>query len=83
LLEDRFGNIEGVEFIQLGEPDNPMVRESIWTVRADGRDFQMKLWFVQERVSGLFFRYTDGQEWSSYPACGIDFVADEKVPPGW
>ena len=83
LLQDRFGSVEGVEFIQLGEPDNPMVRESIWTVRADGRDFQMKLWFVQERVSGLFFRYTEGQEWSSYPACGLDFVADEKVPPGW
>ena len=83
LLEDRFGSVEGVEFLQLGEPDNPMVRQSIWTVRADGRDFRMKLWFVEGLVSGLFFRYTDGQEWSDYPACGIDFVADQKVPPGW
>ncbi len=60
-----------------------MVRESMWTVRADGRDFRMKLWFVEGLVSGVFFRHTDEQEWSDYPRLGVEYAADQKIPLGW
>ncbi len=55
----------------------------MWTVRADGRDFRMKLWFVEGLVSGVFFRHTDEQEWSDYPRLGVEYAADQKIPLGW
>ena len=82
LLADRFGRPTEVELVWSGQT-SPIALESVWAVKAEGRDFQMRLWFSQGRVSGIWLRLASEQEWSPLPQAGTEFVVENKVPPGW
>jgi len=82
LLTDRFGAVAALQFQSTGQP-NPSVTESIWELRAQGRDFEMKLWFHEEKLSGIWFRPSPAQEWAPVPQVGVEYSRQGKLPAGW
>lgn len=81
-LTDQFGAVEDVRFQSMREA-NPAVIEAIWTVEADGRDFEMMLWVYEEKLSGIWFRPSPDQEWGPVPQIGVEYTRHQKLPEGW
>ncbi len=82
LLADRLGRPTEVELLSAGQA-NQLALESVWAAKAEGRDFQMRLSFMNARVSSVSVRLLPEQEWSPLPQAGIAFIVDSEVPPGW
>ncbi len=82
LLRDQFGAVKDVQFQSSGKA-NPQVTEAIWTVTAEKRNFEMKIWQVDGQISGFWFRPSSAQEWGPVPMIGVDYARRKRLPAGW
>jgi len=82
LLRDQFGATKRVQFQSSGKA-NPQVLETIWTVTAEKRSFEMKIWQLDGRISGFWFRPSAAQDWGPVPMIGVEYARQKRLPAGW
>jgi hypothetical protein len=82
LLTDQFGAVKDVQFQSMQEA-NPAVIEAVWTVAADGTDFEMMLWVHKGKLSGIWIRPSPAQDWGPVPQIGVEYTRHQRLPAGW
>jgi len=82
LLREQFGPVKAVELKSTGRA-NPLALEAVWAVAAEKSSFEMKLWFHEGKVSGVWFRPSSAQEWGPVPMIGVEYVRRNQKPVGW
>jgi hypothetical protein len=82
ILRDQFGTIKEIQLQSSGNPTT-QIEETIWTVSAEKRSFEMKIWQHDGRISGFFFRPSAAQDWGPVPMIGVEYARHGRLPAGW
>jgi hypothetical protein len=81
LLRDSFGDVKSVEFDSVEKQAGG--ERGIWRVTATRGNYEMRIWFHEEKVSGFSFRPSSRHQWGDVPQIGVEYERQGKTPEGW